>query len=147
MQQTSLLIPLTLTLAGIGIPVMAALNSGLGTRLSSPLAAVFILSLVAAISSFTLLATNGQPSWSQVAQVPVPYFLGGVIFVFYLTAITFGAPRIGLGTAVLLVLFGQLASAALIDHLSLFGTEGHPLTGRRLLGLGLVSIGIVLAKS
>jgi len=147
MQLTTLFIPLTLTLAGIGIPVMAALNSGLGTRLSSPLAAVFILSLVATISSFTLLATNGQPSWSQVAQVPILYFLGGVILVFYLSAITFGAPRIGLGTAVLLVLLGQLASAALIDHLSLFGTQGHPLTGRRLLGLGFVSIGVVLARS
>ena len=147
MQPTTFLIPLSLTLAGLGIPVMAALNAGLGTRLSSPFAAVFCLSLVATISSLTLLATNGHPSWSQVAQVPAPYFLGGVIFVFYLTAITFGAPRVGLGTAVLLVLFGQLASAALIDHLSLFGTERHPVNGRRLLGLTLVSIGVLLAKS
>ena len=147
MHASGFLISATLALAGIGIPVMAALNAGLGTKLSNPIAAVFMLSLVAALCSFLLLAMNGHPAWRQVSGIPIHYFSGGFLFVFYLTAITYGAPRIGLGTAVLIVLFGQVTSAAVIDHLSLFGAEAQPLTLGRLSGMCLMLLGIVLARS
>ena len=143
----SFLLLFVLVLAGVGIPFMAAMNANLGVRLENPPAAVFPLSLVATFSSGMLLVRGGLPRIDDFATVPVQLYLGGTLFVFYLTAITFGAPKVGLGAAVLVVLFGQVASAALIDHLALMGTERRSLTSQRLLGLGVMAIGLALAKS
>lgn len=50
-------------LAGLGIPVMAALNGGLGARLQSPvLAATILFSFGFFVAASVLLITEGIPS-------------------------------------------------------------------------------------
>ncbi|MHA7819140.1 MAG: DMT family transporter [Erythrobacter sp.] len=137
---------LALLLAGMGVPIMAALNAGLGAKLGSPLAAVFVLSTVAAIFSLVVVTVIGHPDWTQLTVAPRVQLLAGLLFVFYLGTITFGAPRIGLGNAVLLVLFGQIVCATVIDHFALLGSIWHALTPRRILGLLLMGAGVILAR-
>ena len=62
--------------------------------------------------------------------------------IFYILSITTIAPRFGVGNAIFFVLLGQLISAAVIDHLALFGSSGSPFTMTRAFGLGFMAVGI-----
>ncbi|MFL0357483.1 DMT family transporter [Erythrobacter sp. GH1-10] len=136
-----------LFLAGFGIPIMAALNASLGTRLDSPLAAVLVLSVVAALCSLTLLTITGHPNWGQLRSVHPAQLMAGTIFVFYLGTITFGAPRIGLGNAVILILFGQIVCSTAIDHFAFLGAIKHPISPQRIIGVLMLGMGVALARS
>ena len=61
--QNSTVYAVTMLFAGIGIPIMAALNAGLGTKLQSPALAAAILFLVAMAASLSyLLLVEGIPT-------------------------------------------------------------------------------------
>lgn len=140
------LLGVIMIIAGTGIPIMAALNAGLGVRLGSPVLAAFVLFLLALSVTAVLAITNPLPSKDQVFAAPVHYYLGGFIVAFYVLSITWIAPKIGLGNAIFLVLVGQLFATAIIDHYGLLNTVKAPITSARIIGLVLMVAGIYLAK-
>jgi transporter family-2 protein len=133
-------------LAGVGVPIMAALNAGLGGRIASPVFAAFILFLVAVLVTGGIAVMNPVPSKALLAATPLQYFLGGLCVAVYVLTVTSVAPRIGVGNAIFLALLGQLCAAAVIDHFGLFGSRILPLSLTRFLGLCLMATGIYLAK-
>lgn len=138
--------------AGIGIPIMATLNSGLGARVANPTFAACILFLVAGtiaalvLITTALFTTSRVPAAATVGTVPAYYFAGGLFVAFYVLSITWLAPRLGVGTAVFLVLFGQLLATAAIDHYGWLGALQTRLTPQRVAGLALMIVGIYLAR-
>lgn len=137
---------LTMLAAGIGIPILAALNAGLGTRLGSPVAAAAILFTVALTTTLLVLTLKGAPALSAVITAPKHLFLAGLLVAFYILSITFIAPKFGVGNAVFFVLLGQLISAALIDHFGLFGARISPLSLSRAGGIALMAAGVFLTQ-
>jgi transporter family-2 protein len=137
---------LTMLAAGIGIPILAALNAGLGTRLGSPVAAAAILFTVALSATLLVLALKGAPALAAVITAPKHLFLAGLLVAFYILSITFIAPKFGVGNAVFFVLLGQLISAALIDHFGLFGARISPLSLSRAGGIALMAAGVFLTQ-
>ena len=135
-----------LFIAAASIPLMAALNAGLGVRLGNPIPAVFVLFLVALAITAVLTLTNPLPSKAEIVATPVHYYLGGVFVAFYVLSITWITPKIGLGNAIFIVLIGQLVAAAIIDHFGLLNVSKAPITIARIVGIGLIVIGICLAK-
>ena len=131
--------------AGIGIPIMAALNGVLGARLSSPAAASLIVFIVGAVVCGVALAVTGWPAKPEAA-IPPQYFMGGLFVAFYALSITYAAPRIGVGNAVMFVLLGQLIAAATIDHFGLMGAIRSPITLQRAAGIACMVVGVVLAR-
>ena len=133
-------------LAGLGIPLLAALNAGLGRHLGSPAAAATVLFVVAVcVAAITALLT-GLNGFTKLATAPRPLLLGGFFVAFYVLSVTWIAPKIGVGNAVFLVLVGQLVSAAIIDHFGLFGARVAPLTLWRGLGLALMATGMLITQ-
>lgn len=137
---------LTMLAAGIGIPILAALNAGLGSRIGSPVAAAAILFTVAMSVTLVVLAIKGLPALSAILTAPRHLFLAGVLVAFYILSITFIAPKFGVGNAVFFVLLGQLISAALIDHFGLFGARISPLSLPRAGGIALMAAGVFLTQ-
>lgn len=137
---------LVMLAAGIGIPVLATLNAGLGTRLGSPVAAAAILFVVALLTTLMVLAIKGTPALSAVVTAPKHLFLAGLLVAFYILSITIIAPKFGVGNAVFFVLLGQLISAALIDHFGLFGARISPLSLSRAGGIALMAAGVFLTQ-
>lgn len=134
-------------LSGLGIPVFAALNGGLGRQLGNPVAAMVITFVVALVVTSAAMAFTGSlPPMARLGTVPPQYFAGAVFIVFYGLAVTFLSPRIGVGNAVFFVLLGQLVAAAVIDHFGLFGAIHFALTPRRALGIAVMTLGVWLAK-
>lgn len=133
--------------AGVGIPILAALNAQLGARIGSPFAAAVVLFCVALAAAVAVMATTR--SGGALVQVPVQprhLFLAGVLVCFYVTSITFVAPRFGVGNAVFFVLLGQMVSAALIDQFGLFGAMLRVMTWQRAAGIGAMVAGLVLIQ-
>jgi len=133
-------------LAGIGVPLLAALNAALGTRIGSPAAAATVLFIVALTSSAFVTMLTGSDAFRAVVSAPKHLFLGGVLIAFYVLTITYVAPRFGVGNAVFFVLLGQLISAAAIDHFGLFGARVSPVSGMRLFGIALMAADVFVTQ-
>ena len=129
-------------LAGIGIPVLAALNAALGQHIGSPAAAATVLFVVAFLSALLVFAATGAQGIGQVVTAPKHLLLAGVLIAFYVLTITYIAPHFGIGNAVFFVLLGQLISAAAIDHFGLFGAQISPISLTRAGGIGLMALGV-----
>lgn len=138
----------TLMLAtGIGIPIMAALSAGLGSRYGSASFAACVLFLVALLISavYFFALQGGMGSLAKAPTTPFYFYLGGAFVAFYVLSITWVAPKFGVGNAIAFVLLGQLVSMATIDQFGLMGAQVHPITLQRTAGLVLMTIGVFLA--
>ena len=94
--------------AGLGIPIMAALNGGLGGKLQSPvLATVILFGVGYVVSLLILLLSEGIPTFNNSNSIPKYYFLGGLLVIFYILSITWVAPKFGIGNAISFVLLRQ----------------------------------------
>ena len=131
--------------AGLAIPVMAALNSGLAFRLESPgIATVTLFTVAAGVAAAYALATSDVTGPIKVHSVPIWFFGGGILIAFYAISITWAAPKIGVSSAISMVLAGQLVTVCFLDHYGLFGILERPLTIYRVVGLTTVFLGALL---
>lgn len=142
----TILYALIMLAVGLGIPMFAALNGGLASRLQNPMLASTVALLAAIVIIVgALLLTEGMPRVSFDRSIPIWFYFGGVFVAIYILGMTWIAPRFGVGNAVAFVLLGQLISMALIDHFGWFGAAQFPLSLQRLAGLGLMTVGVFLA--
>lgn len=133
--------------AGIGIPLLAALNAQLGARIGAPVAAALVLFAVAFLSALiALMFFGGADRLRAIPAQPKYLLLAGCLVAFYVISITMIAPRFGVGNAVFCVLLGQMIAAAMIDHFGLFGALQRPLTLWRGSGIGLMVAGLLLIQ-
>jgi len=137
---------LTMLAAGVGIPILAALNAALGVRIGSPVAAGAVLFSVALGATALVLLITGPAPVMQAIHAPRHMFLAGLLVAFYVLSITYVAPHFGVGNAVFFVLLGQLVSAAAIDHFGLFGAQISPLSLTRTAGIGLMAAGVFVTQ-
>ncbi len=93
------------------------------------------------------LAASGQafPGLGELRQAPWWSYSGGLIVAFYVLTITFLAPRLGVGTAIALIVTGQVLAALAIDHFGLLRSLTVGLTPTRAVGGILMVIGVFLA--
>jgi transporter family-2 protein len=132
--------------AGIGIPLLAALNARLGANIGSPAAAATVLFVVAFLTAGAALVVTGPAAIRALPGQPAHLFLAGLLVAFYVLSITWIAPTLGVGNAVFLVLLGQLVSAAAIDHFGLFGAVPAPVSPMRGLGICVMALGVALTQ-
>jgi transporter family-2 protein len=138
---------LIMLIAGLGIPVMAALNGGLGVKLQSPvLAASILLAVGFGISLLVLFSSGGVPEALSVgaSQSPWYFWCGGIFVIFYILSITWIAPKFGVANAVSFVLLGQLIAMSLIDHFGLLGAPQYVMGIQRIIGLLLMAVGVLM---
>lgn len=133
--------------AGIGVPVLAALNAQLGGRIASPAVAGAAMFLIACCAALIVAAVLGEaPALAQLPWQPKHLFLAGLLIAFYLLSISWVAPRFGVGNAVMFVLLGQIIAISIIDHFGLFGARLRPLDLPRLAGIAFMAVGVILAQ-
>lgn len=137
---------LIMLIAGLGVPVLAALNATLGRMIGSPAAAAVVLFAVAFVTSAAYALIVGPQAISKVANAPKHLLLAGSLIAFYVLTITYVAPHFGVGNAVFFVLLGQLISAAIIDHFGLFGAQVTPLNIVRAAGISVMALGVWITQ-
>ncbi|NCW06030.1 MAG: EamA-like transporter family protein, partial [Rhodobacterales bacterium] len=91
-------------LAGIGIPILAAMNASLGKHLNSPVAASAFAFFIAFCIALLALLLNDKSFSKEIATAPKHLFFAGTFIAFYVLSITFVAPHFGVGNAIFFVL-------------------------------------------
>lgn len=134
--------------AGVMIPVMAALSGALGRGFGNPAYAALITAGVgfAGVLAFTLISGAQAPSLTALRAASPLQLAAGLGMALYICSITFLAPRFGVGNAIMLVVAGQIISAAFIDHWGLFGGPHKPIDWLRAFGLVVMVIGVAIAQ-
>jgi bacterial/archaeal transporter family-2 protein len=144
---TAVAVALTAT-AGLAGAVQAAVMGELGERVGIvPAVAVSVLvSFVCGLAAL-LVSTRSFAGVRAAVDEPAWLWIGGLMSVYIVFAITVGPPRIGVAATVGIVIAGNLVSSALIDRYGLFGQDVIPIDRWRLLGLLLLTAGAALSLS
>jgi len=133
---------------GALIPVQAATNAAMSRALGSFSFASLVLFAVgfAFVSAWVFITRPEFPPFAAYRTAPIYGYLGGVIVGSYVLAITFLAPRLGVGNAICFIVTGQILAAVVIDHFGLFGSLVQAFSWQRALGVLLMIAGLFLAK-
>jgi bacterial/archaeal transporter family-2 protein len=135
-------------IVGALIPVQAATNAAMSRAIGSVVItslALFAIGFVV-VAAWAIVIRVPLPSLEALRHVPAYGWLGGFIVASYVIAITFLAPRLGVGNAIRLVVTGQIVAAVIIDHVGAFGAVVQRLTMARAMGVVLMIIGVILAR-
>jgi bacterial/archaeal transporter family-2 protein len=136
--------------AGLAGSVQAAVMGELGERVGIVPAVAFSVAVALVCGLAALLVWERSFAGVRAAfDEPAWLWIGGLMSIFIVFAITVGPPRIGVTATVGLVIAGNLVSAALIDQYGLLGQERVAITWLRVLGLVLLVAGaaLTLARS
>ena len=140
------LLPLAV-LVGSFAPLQALLTARLGGQVGGPLwgaALAYVIGLAAVLAVAISVRDPAAMSPRTLAQVPWWAWLGGLMNAAYLVFVVIAAPRIGTGTMLALVIFGQLAAAMALEHFGVLQpVRSVDLT--RMAGLGMLVVGAVFA--
>jgi bacterial/archaeal transporter family-2 protein len=144
---TAVAVALTAT-AGLAGAVQAAVMGELGERVGIVPAVAFsvVVALLAGLAAL-LVWERSFAGIRAAAQEPVWLWIGGMMSVYIVLAVTVAPPRIGVAATIGVVIAGNLVSAALIDRYGLFGQDVIPIDRWRLLGLLLLAAGAALSLS
>jgi transporter family-2 protein len=134
--------------AGLAGSVQAAVMGELGERVGIVPAVAFSVIAALFIGLAALLVWERSFAGVRAALHEPPWlWIGALMSVFIVFAITVGPPRIGVTATIGIVIAGNLLSAALIDRYGLLGQEVIPIDRWRLLGLLLLAAGAALTLS
>ena len=133
---------------GVLIAVQAATNASLIKHVESvPYSAVALFAAGFVALFIIAMASGSPPGRASWAAAPAWSYVGGVIVALYLLSITYLVPKIGVGPAIVLIVAGQILGATLIDGFGLFGVEMRLPSLQNLIGIGLIILGVALARN
>jgi bacterial/archaeal transporter family-2 protein len=131
--------------AGLAGAVQAAVMGELGERVGIVPALAFAVLVSLACALTALLVWERSFAGVRAAlHEPAWLWIGGLMSVFIVFAITVGPPRIGVTATIAIVIAGNLFSAALIDQFGLLGQAEVSVDRWRVLGILLLAVGAAL---
>lgn len=140
----SILLILLIGLAGgIAVGLQSPLASLMSQRLGT-LESIFIVHAGGALIALIPLLVYGGGKLGQWRSVPWYALLAGVFGLVVIGAISYMIPRIGVAGSIITVVAGQLLVGTILDQFGWLGAMQRPLDATRLLGLGIVLIGVWL---
>ena len=132
-------------IGGLAGAVQAAVMGELGGRVGVAPALVFAVGISLVCTLAVLLVWERSFDGLRAAvNEPVWLWLGGVMSVLIVLAITIATPRIGVAATIGIVIAGNLVMAALIDQFGLLGQDQVAISWARLAGLMLLAAGATL---
>ncbi|OCX61585.1 hypothetical protein BFP70_14810 [Thioclava sp. SK-1] len=129
--------------AGMGLSVEAGLLGPLGETVGHMSATLCIFLVGGLLLSLALIfaPTRALP---QLFSQPRWMLTGGVLGPVYVVIITTATPILGVGTTMVAILFGQIATGLLLDHFGAFGVPRQRVDRYRTGALFLIAIALFL---
>ena len=131
---------------GSASALQSTVNGRLGT-LVGPLNTAVVSTTIGLCSLLTYSLVTRQLAVGQALKSPPVLLIGGALGAFFVTSVIYVVPRLGVVTAVVLAILGQLVVAALADQFGLFGNARVQLSPARAIGIVLVLAGFALART
>lgn len=129
-------------IGGMAIGVQGPLSSMITQKLGS-LESVFIIHIGGAIAALIPMLFVGS-KLSEWKSVPWYALVAGSFGLIVISAMGYMIPRIGAAGALITLLAGQLLVASLLDHFGLLGMTSRTIDLQRIIGFGVVMLGVWL---
>lgn len=130
------------------MPTQAAINNRLAGYVESPILSAFISFAVGTVALFLYILATGVPVANLVnaKNAPAIAWLGGILGAFFVASTIILVPRIGVALTFSLIIAGQMLITLVIDHFGFLGVPEKPINLIRVLGVTLITIGVVLIR-
>lgn len=133
-------------LSGALMSIQGVFNTGV-TKQTSLWVATGFVQLTALLVCIAAWLFTGRESISAIGNVSPKYLLlGGVIGAFITMTVVKSMGDLGPASATLLIVVAQLTVSYLIELFGLFGAEKADFSWRKLLGMGIAVIGIIIFR-
>ena len=128
-------------IAGLAVTLqgqfMGLMDRALGTKES-----IFITYASGGLIITLLMLATGGVNLKNWQGVPWYAFSAGILGLIIVGSIGYVIPRLGVAKGFTLIVATQFVIASLIDHYGFFGAAVRPMDITRLLGLGLMLVGV-----
>ena len=138
---------LLIILVGLAGGVAVGLQSPMASMLSQRLGtweSIFIVHIGGTLFALLPLLYFGGGRLREWRTVPWYALLAGIFGLVVIAAISYMIPRIGVAGSIITVVAGQLLVGTILDHFGWLGAVERPLDATRLLGLGILFLGVWL---
>jgi transporter family-2 protein len=134
--------------AGAGLPVQASVNATLARHAGRAETAAFVSFAVGTVALAGWLAARrvAIPAAGTLVRAPMWAWTGGLLGAFYVSIITYVAPRLGVVVTLALSIAGMMVASLALDATGALGMAVRPLTGARVLGAALLVVGVLLVR-
>ncbi|MDN4494721.1 DMT family transporter [Ureibacillus aquaedulcis] len=138
-----LIFPLLAMVGGMALAVQSQINGGLGKKVGV-IEGSFISFAVGTLALLFILLFFGKGEISAISTVPKWQLVGGLLGAFFVVVQVIAVPKIGVSTALMSVIVGQILLGAIIDHFGLFGGTSHPVDSKKLIAIILMLFALFL---
>lgn len=127
---------------GMSIGLQGPLSSMITQKLGS-LESVFIIHLGGAVAALIPMLFFGS-KLGQWKSVPWYALIAGAFGLIVISAMGYMIPRIGAAGALITLMAGQILVASILDHFGLLGMAPRAIDLQRIIGFGVVMLGVWL---
>jgi transporter family-2 protein len=139
-----LLIALML-LIGVVLTLHLAMNAQVGAILKNPRMGNAIFWIIGACMAIAIGLTDWDPAvFTRLKEVPLWLLTAGLMGGALVFGIAYTMPRLGVGSAVVLMIAGQIISGMIFSHFGLFGSPVEPISLAKVGGVLLLIGGVVV---
>ncbi|WP_340613515.1 DMT family transporter [Xenorhabdus thailandensis] len=145
---SSIIFAFSAIFAGAVVPLQASANAALGRGLGHPLWGTLVSLLVSLIAVIPILLTMRvpPPQISQVVNLPIWSWVGGIAGIIYITAALLLVPKLGATNFIICVIAGQIIISVLIDHFGLMGLPIKEIKLGKTFGIIFIFLGIFMVQ-
>jgi bacterial/archaeal transporter family-2 protein len=136
--------------SGLAIGIQSTLFTLVGRSIGPIRASLFLNVTAGVIAGGILLAVlgiGGSKQWHISQGTLIFAVIAVTLGLFIVTGVTLAFQRTGIATGIATVFLGQMLIGIIVDVLGLAGGQAMPLDLRRILGLAVMAIAIVLLTS
>ena len=134
--------------AGMMMPTQAAINNKLAVTVESPILSAFISFAVGTAALFLYILATGVPlsNLALAKNASLIAWTGGLLGAFFVAATVTVVAKLDVALTFSLIIAGQMLVTLVIDHFGLLGVEVKEINLPRLLGVTLITIGVILIR-
>ncbi|SFM15189.1 DMT family transporter [Pelosinus propionicus] len=130
-------------IGGIGLSFQASVNSELGRKIGT-IEVSCLAYTVGAIILFIMACFFGKGNMLEALNFPKWKLFVGIFGALFIYIIILSVPKIGIASAIIAGIVGQMFLSMIIDHYGLFGNIQTPINVSRILGLALMFLSTYL---
>lgn len=142
--QSIVLVILIGLVGGVAVGIQAPLSSMISQRLGI-MESVFIVHIGGALAALIPLLIYGGGKLAQWRSVPWYALSAGAFGLVVISTMVYMIPRVGVASALIILLAGQIFIGTILDHFGLLGAVEKPLDITRVIGLSVVLAGAWLS--
>ena len=146
MNSTAVLVGIAL-IGGMAVTLQSQFMGQMDRNIGTVESVFITYGIGAVVIGLIMLVLKGGALPTAITAVPTYTFLAGILGLIIVASIGYTVPRLGVTTALTLVLVGQYFLAALIDNNGWFGTPIREIGVKQIAGLLVILAGTYLVVS